>query len=379
MRVYLDHNATSPVRPEAVEAILAALNHVGNPSSVHAEGRATKSVIEAARRAIAEGLNANPETLVFTSGGTEADNLALNSAIDSGCRTLLISDIEHEAVHEAALASGLEIIRIPVGSDGIVDFSWLKDQLSQWDKSKGKPFVSVMAANNETGVIQPIQDIALLVKDAGGLFLTDAVQIPGKAAFDFRQTGAHYAAISAHKLGGPQGVGALLVADDAPITRQIIGGGQEKNKRSGTENVAGITGFSAAFNASLSKGVKNKEIKELRDKLELSLQDVDGVRIWGQHAPRLNNTICLTAQGWPSETQVIAMDLEGFAVSAGAACSSGKVRRSRVLEAMGAKPEESETALRISLGWSTSQEDVQAFASAWLAGYERARRQRAAS
>lgn len=378
MRAYLDHNATSQIRPEAAEAISAALTHVGNPSSVHEEGRKAKGLIESARGEIAAIVGADAERVVFTSGGTEADNLAVRSAIAAGCQHLFISAIEHEAVREAALAWGADVVEIPVTSKGVIDFSWLKSRLSGWDIIS-PPFVAVMAANNETGVIQPYSLIADLVREAGGYLLVDAVQMPGKADFDFKASRAHFASLSAHKIGGPQGVGALLASEDAPLARQSIGGGQEKNHRSGTENVAGIAGFAAALKAASVQNDQKDEIRIMRDELQARLARQPGVTIWGNESERLNNTLCISAEGWPSEIQVIAMDLAGFAVSAGAACSSGKVRRSRVLEAMGATQLQAECALRISLGWSTSHEEVEAFANAWIRGYERARDQKEAS
>lgn len=378
MAVYLDHNATSPLRAEARDAMERAYDTGGNPSSVHAAGRAARAIVETARAGIARHFVTRAEDVVFTSGGTEASNLVIASASRAGARRLIISAIEHDAVRDAALASGLEVEILPVTQSGVADLGWLERRLAGWDRDKdGIPFVALMAANNETGVIQPVEAAGRLVREADGLFHVDAVQMAGKAPFDFAGSLAHYAALSAHKCGGPQGVGALLLACDAPLSRQMHGGGQEKGRRSGTENVAGIAGFAAALDAVAAD--EAARMASLRDALQLRLESAEGVRIWGAGADRLPNTLCLSAAGWQSEIQVIAMDLAGFAISAGSACSSGKVRKSRVLEAMGADEAEAASAIRISLGWTTTQDDVHRFADAWMREYARIRPRLAAA
>lgn len=378
MAVYLDHNATSLLRAEAREAILRAYDIGGNPSSVHGAGRAARAIVETARATIARHFVTRAEDVVFTSGGTEASNLVIASASRAGVRRLIISAIEHDAVRDAALASGLEVEVLPATPSGVADLVWLERRLAGWDRdADGVPFVALMAANNETGVIQPVEETGRLVREADGLFHVDAVQMAGKAPFDFAGSLAHYAALSAHKCGGPQGVGALLLACDAPLSRQMHGGGQEKGRRSGTENVAGIAGFSAALDAASPEDAVR--MAALRDALQSRLELVEGVRVWGAGADRLPNTLCLSAAGWPSEIQVIAMDLAGFAISAGSACSSGKVRKSRVLEAMGADEAEAASAIRISLGWTTTQDDVDRFADAWMREYARIRPRLAAA
>lgn len=375
MNAYLDHNATSPIRPEAAEAMRAALEAGGNPSSVHAAGRAARATVERARAAVARFVNARTEDVIFTAGGTEADNLAVHSAKAAGARRIAVSAIEHEAVAEAAAASRLEVIVWPVTAAGTVDLNWLDSHLKTKSEGAGtKTLFALMAANNETGVIQPIADAGRMICEAGGLFLVDAVQMPGKAAFNFADAGAHYAALSAHKVGGPLGAGALVASPDAPVTRLIHGGGQEKNRRSGTENGPAIAGFAAALDTAASDEDLFARQRALRDRIETRLRaSAPDIAIWGADAERLPNTICLSAPGWPSEVQVIAMDLNGFAVSAGAACSSGKVRRSRALDAMGAGAGHAEAALRVSVGWNTTQTQADAFADAWLNEYERAR------
>lgn len=378
MSVYLDHNATSPLRAEAREAMARAYDLGGNPSSVHGPGRAARAIVETARSAIAKHFVTRAEDVVFTSGGTEANNLVIASARQAGAKRLIISAIEHDAVRDAAMASGLEVEILPVTADGVADLAWLETRLQGWNRdAHGVPFLALMAANNETGVLQPVEVAGGLLRAAEGLLHVDAVQMAGKLPFDFAGSLAHYAAVSAHKAGGPQGVGALLLACDAPLSRQMHGGGQEKGRRSGTENVAGIAGFAAALDAIGAN--EASRMGALRDALQLRLESVEGVRIWGAGAQRLPNTLCLSATGWAAEIQVIAMDLAGFAISAGSACSSGKVKKSRVLEAMGASAHEFASAIRISLGWTSTQNDVDRFCEAWSREYARIRPRLAAA
>lgn len=374
MTVYLDHNATAPVRPEARDAVMAALDAVGNPSSVHGPGRAARARVEAARSVIAKKICARAEDLVFTSGGTEANNLGLKAGIAAGATRVIVSAIEHDAVGAAAQALGVPCEIWPVLNTGEADIIWLKDRLQRAEQEGETPILfALMAANNETGVIQPYAEAGRMIREAGHLYHIDAVQMLGKAGFDFAGSFAHFAALSSHKLGGPQGVGALAVACEAGVAPQMIGGGQEKNRRAGTENVAGIAGFGAAASVAGSAEELSR-IRALRDDLQARLKaGAPEITIWGEGADRLDNTLCLSAPGWPSEIQVIALDLNGFAVSAGSACSSGKVRKSKVLEAMGAASADAESALRISLGWTTTQDDIEAFANAWLNEYARLR------
>ncbi|MFW5662038.1 MAG: cysteine desulfurase family protein, partial [Oceanicaulis sp.] len=249
MSVYLDHNATAPVRPEAAEAVAAALGAGGNPSSVHEAGRAARATVERARGVISRAVSARVEDVIFTSGGTEANNLAVHAAIAAGAQRIIVSAIEHDAVRASAEASGLAVETWPVDADGRARLDWLEAQIAQGGP---KTLVCLMAANNETGVIQPVAEAGWKVREAGWLFHVDAVQALGKAGFDFAGSGAHFAAFSAHKAGGPQGIGALVAACDAQVGALIRGGGQEKGRRGGTENVAGIAGFAAAVEASLA-------------------------------------------------------------------------------------------------------------------------------
>ena len=349
---YLDHNATSPMRPVALDAMVEALKAGGNPSSVHRPGRAARARIDKARRQVAALVGALPREVVFTAGGTEANNLALR-----GHKRVLVSAIEHESVSKAVP----EAARIPVDANGVINLSALERMLAD------KPaLVSVMDANNETGVIQPIAEIVRLARAAGALVHCDAVQAAGKVPVDLHGLGVDYLSLSAHKLGGPTGVGALIVRNGVPFATDRVGGGQESNRRAGTENVAGIAGFGAAVEASCDRF----DVAALRDRLEASLPG----KVYGASAPRLPNTTCISMPGVKAETQVMALDLAGVAVSAGSACSSGKVTRSAVLTAMGVEPAEAETAIRISCGWNTVFEDIDRLITAWKGLYTRVTR-----
>jgi cysteine desulfurase len=349
---YLDHNATSPLRPAAFDAMAAALRAGGNPSSVHRAGRTARSLIDGARRQVAALVGALPAEVVFTSGGTEANNMAIDG---SGRKRVLASAIEHDSVLKAAPDAEI----IPVDGNGVVDLGALERLLAL----PGEPaLVSVMFANNETGVLQPIADVVRLARQAGALVHCDAVQAAGKVRVDLHGLGVDYLSLSAHKLGGPTGVGALAIRSGAPFAPDRRGGGQESNRRAGTENVAGIAGFGAAADAS-REGLM---VEGLRDRMERSLLAIaPGARVFGVGAPRLGNTSCISMPGVKAETQVMALDLAGLCVSAGAACSSGKVHRSAVLLAMGVEDAVAETAIRISCGWNTESDDIERLIAAW--------------
>ncbi|HEY2871556.1 MAG TPA: cysteine desulfurase family protein [Reyranella sp.] len=343
------------MRPVALDAMVDALRAGGNPSSVHRPGRAARAQIDKARKQVAALVGALPGEVVFTSGGTEANNLALR-----GQKRVLVSAIEHESVLKAV--PDAERIpdpeHIPVDGNGVIDLAALERMLAD------KPaLVSVMFANNETGVIQPIAEVVRLARGAGALVHCDAVQAVGKVSVDLHGLGVDYLSLSAHKLGGPTGVGALVVCDGAPFVTDRVGGGQEANRRAGTENVAGIAAFGAAAAASRD----GLDVSALRDRIEASLPG----KVYGAGAPRLPNTTCLSMPGVKAETQVMALDLAGVAVSAGSACSSGKVARSAVLTAMGVEPAEAETAIRISCGWNTVFEDIDRLIAAWQGLYIR--------
>ncbi|WP_174300532.1 cysteine desulfurase family protein [Caulobacter sp. S45] len=376
-RTYLDHNATSPLRPEARDALLDALQAVGNSSSVHASGRAARERLETARMAVAGLVNASSERLVFTSGGTEANALAIGSAATSGAHgRLLIGATEHDAVTNSARATGLPIETWPVDADGVAELSWLAERLARWSPQDGRPFIAVMLANNETGVVQPVAETAALVGAFGGWLHVDAVQAAGKIAVDLDALGARTLALSAHKLGGPQGVGALAYAEGAAVRPSLHGGGQERGLRAGTENVAGAAAFGAAARAALRDLPTASGQAAWRDAADARLRAA-GVRIAGESVSRLPGTLCLAAAGFASALQVMALDLEGVEVSAGAACSSGKVKPSGVLAAMG-YGELAAGALRASGGWNTTQADWDRFADVWLAVHARRARSSAA-
>jgi cysteine desulfurase len=357
---YLDHNATSPLRPVAFDAMAEASKAGGNPSSVHRSGRAARARVDAARRQVAALVGAMPSEIIFTSGGTEANNLAIAG---TGCMRVLISAVEHDSVLKAAPDAEI----IPVDGNGVIDLGALERLLSA---SKAPTLVSVMFANNETGVLQPIADVVRLARVTGALVHCDAVQGAGKAPVDLHGLGVDYLSLSAHKFGGPTGIGALVVRGNAPFVTDRRGGGQESNRRAGTENVAGIAGFGAAAEAARG-GIEGSA---LRDRVEMALQAIaPDAQVFGAGAPRLGNTVCISMPGVRAETQVMALDLAGVCVSAGAACSSGKVTRSPVLTAMGIDPAVADTALRISFGWNSQPEDIERLIAAWRDLYIRVR------
>lgn len=374
MPAYLDHNATTAIRPAVISAMSDAMGVAGNPSSVHAHGQAARRLVENARRQIGKALSARAEDIVFTSGGTEALNLALASMVAAGSQRLIVSAIEHSAVADTARASGVAVEEWPVGTDGIADLTWLADRLQRWDhETDGMPGVALMLANNETGVIQPAAEAARLVREAGGRFLVDAIQAAGKIAVDFAATGADYMAISGHKFGGPQGAGALLAACDAPLTRTQHGGGQEKGRRSGTLNVAGITGLGLALEQAVAHLDAFAALADWRNEIETALKTAaPGLIVLGESAERLPNTLSIAVPGWKGETQVMALDLAGVSISAGAACSSGRAKGSKVGAAMGLDAEAASGVIRISLGWNSTRADVDALIAAWRDAFARA-------
>ena len=368
--VYLDHGATSPVRPEAVDAACEAMHGGGNASSVHAAGRAARDRIERARAEVAALVAADPERTLFTSGGVEADNLAITSAVAAGSRRLLVGATEHVAVTAAAAATGLPVEGVPVRADGQADLGWLAGRLARWDRADGPPFVALMLANNETGVLHPVAEAAALVRDAGGWLHVDAVAAAGKVAVDMDALGADTVVVSAHKIGGPQGVGALSWSERVEPVRALHGGGHERGRRAGTENAPGIAGFAAAARLAAAHLPQAAAQAAWRDAAAERLAAA-GVRVAGEGASRTPVVLSLAAPGFPSHLQVMALDLEGVMVSGGSACSSGKVRPSGVLEAMGFGALATGS-LRASGGWSTTQADWARFADAWLHVHERA-------
>ena len=356
-RIYLDHNATTPLRPAARAAVVAAMEVTGNASSVHAEGRAAHARIDETRAAVAAVLGARADMVVFTSGGSEANNLALKVR-DVGA--LIVSAIEHPSVLAAARADARPLADIPVNADGIIDLDRLESLL---DVAVGPALVSVMLANNETGVIEPIAAIAELVHAHDGVLHVDAVQAAGHIPVRLAMLGADLATFSAHKTGGPQGAGALVVGDRVRLDALIKGGGQEYGRRAGTENVAAIAGFGAALREIAENALP---AADLRDDLEAGLKAIaPEITVFAAGAQRLPNTTCFAFPGLDAQTALMGFDLAGVAVSSGSACSSGKVTRSHVLAAMGVGDELAGGAVRISLGWTTTDNDIKAAIAAW--------------
>jgi cysteine desulfurase len=366
-RVYLDWNATTPLRPEARQAMAAAWDLAGNPSSVHAEGRQARRLVEGARAAISGAVGARPQDLVFTSGGTEANALALTPGLRRGvgepAQRLLVSAIEHTSVLSGGRFPPEAIGTIQVTGSGLIDIDHLRRLLAV-----GQPaLVSVMLANNETGALQPVGEVADIVHEAGGLLHVDAIQALGKIPFDIKSLRADLITFSAHKVGGPKGVGALVLAEETQGLEPLLrGGGQELGRRAGTENVAGIAAFGAATTAAMAALAGDiSRLHALRERLENGLQQTPGMIVFSAEVPRLPNTTLFTVPGLKAETAVIGFDLGGIAVSSGSACSSGKVQPSHVLAAMGFGKELAQGAVRLSMGWSTSEADIDLTLEAW--------------
>ncbi|AZO77124.1 MULTISPECIES: cysteine desulfurase family protein [unclassified Bosea (in: a-proteobacteria)] len=380
-RSYLDHNATTPVRPAVAEAMLRALQMPGNPSSVHGEGRAARGAIEQAREQVAALVGAKASNVVFTSGGTEANATILSPGLSdcSGARdcvrapvTLLLhSASEHPCVRDGHRFRADKAEAIPVDGEGLVDLGWLGERLSRFaaERPDERALVSVHLANNETGVLQPIAEIVAIAKRHGALVHSDAVQAAGKIAIDINALGVDALTLSAHKIGGPKGVGAIVFRTGAlELTdKPLRGGGQERGWRAGTENLPGIVGFGvAAEEAGRALATEATRLAGLRDQLEARLVALaPDTAIFGGKASRLPNTSAFATPGLKAETALIMLDLAGVALSSGSACSSGKVRRSHVLSAMGVDPVMSEGALRASLGWTTCETDIDQFIAAY--------------
>jgi cysteine desulfurase len=371
-RAYFDWNATAPLRPEARAAVEAALDLVGNPSSVHAEGRAARHVIEHARESVAALLGGDPRCVTFTSGGTEANVLALSPGNgEPGMPRrdrLLVSAIEHPSVLAGGRFAAEAVEQIPVTAGGVVDLEALERRLAALTTERRAPLVSLMLANNETGVIQPVAEAAVIVREAGGLLHVDAVQAAGRIPIDINALGADLLTLSGHKIGSPKGVGALMRRHrDFVVEPLITGGGQEGRLRAGTENVAGIAGFGAAAAAAAEDLVRGfARVTELRDRIEHYLsREFGDITIFGAISKRIPNTTLFALPGVKAETAVIALDLAGVAVSSGAACSSGKVTPSHVLAAMGVPPELARGAIRLSLGATSTEAEVESFQIAW--------------
>lgn len=379
-RIYFDYNATAPLRRGARVAMTAALNLPGNASSVHKEGRVAREVVERARQSVAALVGAEAQEVVFTSGGTEANNWVLSGGWDR----IYLADVEHESVlapAKAAAAAGARIVNIPVDGRGEVEAFEFDEFLDANPPAEGETcLLSLQWANNETGVIQPLEDIAAEARARGILIHTDAVQAAGRVNLPFDDCAADFMTLSSHKIGGPQGIGALVIRDGLELKRFMLGGGQERRWRAGTENVAAIAGFGSAAEAALRELPAIDRLAELRDALEYEILALTpDAQIIGAGGPRLANTTCVALPGSAAETLVIKLDLSGIAVSAGSACSSGKVGASHVLEAMGLPKDLSRAAIRISLGWCSTREDVDVFLESWRDIAERRRRSSAAA
>jgi cysteine desulfurase len=361
-RAYLDWNATAPLRPQARAAMVEALDAIGNPSSVHAEGREARAIVEAARERVAILVGAEPRHVVFTASGTEANMLALSPQTGGRWQRLLVSAIEHPSVRSGGRFSGIE--EVAVTAAGVVDLGDLAKRLTE-----GPPaLVSMMLANNETGVVQPIKEAACLVHEAGGLLHVDAVQAVGRIPCDINVLEADLLTLSGHKIGGPKGAGALVKRAPLNLDPLVTGGGQERGERAGTENVAAIAGFGAAAGAAEANlAGESTRMRGLRDRLEAGLRAATpGLTIFGAEAERLPNTTLFALDGLKAETAIIRFDLEGVAVSSGAACSSGKVQPSHVLKAMGVSPALARSAVRVSLGPTSTEDDIERFLTAWI-------------
>lgn len=339
-RVYLDANATCPILPEVKAAMAAALAVPGNASSIHREGRQARALIEQARRTILQAIDAGGANLYFTSGATEANNWALTVP-----GPVLVSAIEHPSVLDARI----DAITMPVTRQGVADLAALEVLIEQHEPR----LVAVMLANNETGIVQPIQEIAAICQRAGTALHVDAVQALGKIPLSFRELNCQSLSLSAHKCGGPAGIGALVLAPGYQLESLLRGGGQEQRQRAGTENLAGIAGFAAAIQHRLPPSIEG-----LRDQFEAALlTTLDDVWVVGQDQPRLPNTSCIGISGIAAETALMDLDLAGIAISSGSACSSGKVAHSHVLAAMGMAPPRLGEALRVSASWQTTEAD----------------------
>ena len=365
--VYLDYNASGLVRPEVQDVMAKALADNGNPSAVHAAGRRARARIETARAQVADLVGADPTAVVFSSGGTESNAQAILSAIAAGCERLIVGATEHPCVAEAAAVSGKSVDVLPVDANGVVDLNKLRQLLGQ----PGRAVVAIHHANNESGVIQPIAEAARLVRSAGGWLHVDAIQSAGKVPVDMLELGADTLTLSAHKLGGPQGVGALISKEGTPIIRTLHGAGQERGLRAGTENVPGIAGFGVSADCAARDLPSATVHKAWRDAAEARVKAA-GATIIGGAVERLPNTLFMAVEGWDSPQQLITLDLQGVMVSAGSACSSGKTKPSKAISAMGLD-HLATGGVRVSGGWGTVEGDWVRFAETWVASYEKHR------
>ncbi|MEM8771687.1 MAG: cysteine desulfurase family protein [Pseudomonadota bacterium] len=371
-RHYLDHNATAPLRPEVIDAVADEMRYDGNSLSVHEEGRRARKIVEDAREALRALVNAPVNGVIFTSGGTESIHYALHGAMDPhNIKRIFVSALEHAAVPANAAITGAVIEMIPALASGLVDLAWLRDRLADYSLERDGSFlVCLMFANNETGVIQPVREAADIVHNAGGLLFCDAAQAAGKIPVNFVMSGADMMAVTGHKFGGPIGVGALIAGPNLPLEPIFRGGGHEENRRAGTHNVPAIAGLGVACKMAGESLARADEIAALRDKMQAAAVAA-GATAWGAVEARLPGTLCLSAPGFSRETQMMAMDLAGVAISGGTACSSGKSKPSATLLAMGASEDQASNAIRVSLGWNSTEDDAEAFIREWPKAYDR--------
>ena len=385
MHAYLDHNASAPLLSEAKEAMIAAMEMTGNPSAIHGAGRALRKIIEDVRVNLATHVGISPKQVIFTSGATEAAQHALGTEIRIGnarqkLSHLYISSIEHPCVLAGGRFGSDQITKIAVHKNGSVDIAELTNVLNHHDHALGAPLVAIMLANNETGVIQPIAQIAKIVSANNGYLCVDAVQAFGKVDIDYNSLGAHFILVSAHKIGGPKGAGALLVMDDEIKPQPLIrGGGQENLNRAGTENTVAIAGFGAAIEVVMNSLASNATIADMRDGIESNLEEISRQssnnaplpHFFGATQDRLPNTTSFAVEGIKAETALIALDLAGIAISSGSACSAGLVNQSHVLSAMGVDSDIAQCTLRVSIGHQTTEDEVQYFTDTWKTIVER--------
>ncbi len=360
------------MRPEVVDAVCEAMRTIGNSSSVHAEGRGARAIVEEGREKLRALVNGPVNGVILTGGGTEAIHYALNGTVKNGSvKRIFVSAIEHAAVPSNAAETGVPVETIPVAKSGVADLDWLKDRLKDYDaRREGGFLVCLMFANNETGVIQPVREAADIAHDKGGLIFVDAAQAVGKVPVNFVMAGADLMAVTAHKFGGPIGIGALVAGPNLPLNPVMRGGGHEFNRRAGTHNVPAIAGLGAAADLAAGSIAKAPTIAAMRERMQTAAESA-GAHIWGKAEARLPGTLSMSAPGFASQTQLMAMDLAGIAISSGSACSSGKTKPSHVLSAMGAGDDLASCGIRVSLGWNSKDEDADAFCREWPEAYAR--------
>ena len=364
--IYLDNNATAPIRPEVIKLMTEVMEEGGNPSSVHALGRKAKARLETARAQIADQIKCRSQMVVFTSGGTEANNMAI---LSSGRTRLITTNAEHDSVGALAARFDGNVDILPVQDDGLIDLNELAQSLSAHGSDT---IVSILYANNETGVLQDVREIVKIAHNAGALVHIDAIQALGKIPIDFMAMEVDMMSLSSHKIGGPQGVGALVVHEKLPLKSLIIGGGQEIGRRGGTENIAGIAGFGLAASLIASSLTKMEEIGMWRDEIEerISTRTSDAIFL-GKTAERLPNVSTVYMPSVNSETQVMNFDLDKICISSGSACSSGKVKSSHVIKAMTNDENIASSTIRMSMGWDTKKSDADAFIQSWIRQYDK--------